>query len=911
MTDWGRDRTKGAAGKEAGADRQRAAASARDGGPAAGPRRGAGGGRAAAARSEEAGRRLIRLCEANEEELFAALGSSPAGLTSETVADRTAAYGPNILAGEQHYSFLKDIGHRLRNPLVIQLLIICALSFLLADVRSGSVVAGMIFLSVVLSYIQERRSGLAIEKLRRLVQTSVLVLRDGKESEVGIATIVPGDIVVLSAGDIIPADLRILQAKDFFVSQSVLTGESMPVERSPRPGSGSKEVFELVNSCFQGSNVVSGSARGVVINTGLSTYLGMLSKTLSAAGRETSFDRGVRSFVWLMVRFMVIMVTTVFLIVGLTKHNWFEALLFGLSVAVGLTPEMLPMIITVCLSKGAIVMSRKKVIVKQLQAIQNFGAMNVICSDKTGTLTQDRVVLERHVDVVNRESEDVLRYAYMNSYYQTGLRNLLDNAILSNEDLDVERTCRKVDEIPFDFQRKRMSVIIEYEDAHILICKGAVEDVYGVCDRYQIDEEIYPLTEVIKGDLTDDYRELSEDGYRVLAIAYREFPLATEQFGAADESSLILLGYIAFFDPPKDSALKAIEALRTSGVKVKILTGDNELVTQKVCKDVGLAVNRLLLGKQIAAMSEQELADSVEETEVFARLTPAQKERIVTLLRKRGNVVGFMGDGINDAPAMRAADVGISVDSATDIAKESAGIILLEKSLMVLEDGIVEGRKVFANITKYIRMGASSNFGNMFSVLGGSLFLPFLPMAPIQVLLNNFLYDLSQLGIPTDKVDDEILARPRRWDIVHLRRFMMFIGPLSSIFDYCTFFVMLFFFKCNQFVSAAATPATKHYLESLFHTGWFVESLLTQTLIVHIIRTSRIPFIQSGPGRALAFSSLVVAALAIYLPYSAVAPAIGLVPLPLTYWIWIAAFLLAYSVLTHIVKLWFFRRFGS
>ncbi len=866
---------------------------------------------AAAARNELVEQRFLRLCGVAEEELFAELETSAKGLSEALAEERLDAYGPNSLAGGPRYGFLKDIWLRVRNPLVVQLVIICALSFALGDPRSGSVVGGMLFLSVVFSYIQESRSGRAVEKLRKLVRTSVLVAREGRETEIDIGLVVPGDVVVLAAGDIIPADVRILQAKDFFVSQSVLTGESLPVEKTARILADAKEALELSNACFQGSNVVSGSARALVVGTGMQTYLGMLSKTLGGAPRPTSFDRGVKSFVWLMVRFMVVMVSAVFLIVGVTKHDWFDALLFGLSIAVGLTPEMLPMILTVCLSKGALVMSRKKVIVKQLNAIQNFGAMNIICSDKTGTLTQDRVVLERHVDVVNRESEDVLRYAYMNSYYQTGLRNLLDKAVLANEDLDVERTCRKVDELPFDFQRKRMSVVIEYEGTHVLICKGAVEDVYGVCDRYQIDEEIYPLTEVIKTDLSDDYRELSEDGYRVLAIAYREFGLEKETFAAGDETNLILLGYIAFFDPPKDSALQAIESLNRCGVAVKILTGDNELVTLKVCKDVGLAAGKVLLGKQIAGMSDEEFLGQVEETDVFARLTPSQKERIVTLLKKKGNVVGFMGDGINDAPAMRAADVGISVDTATDIAKESAGIILLEKSLLVLQDGIIEGRRIFANITKYIKMGASSNFGNMFSMLGASLFLPFLPMAPIQVLLNNFLYDISQLGIPTDRVDDEFLAKPKKWNIDLIKKFMIFIGPLSSIFDYATFFLMLFFFRVNQYVLAATPAATKTYLASLFHTGWFVESILTQTLIVHIIRTNRIPFIQSGPGRALAFSTLSVVAVGILLPYSLAGPALGLVPLPAVFWLWLAIFLLAYSALTHSVKLWFFRRYGN
>ncbi|MGA2507411.1 MAG: magnesium-translocating P-type ATPase, partial [Chitinispirillaceae bacterium] len=554
--------------------------------------------------------------------------------------------------------------------------------------------------------------------------------------------------------------------------------------------------------------------------------------------------------------------------------------------------------------------SRRKVIVKKLKSIQNLGSMDILCTDKTGTLTQDRVVLEKYVDVSNRESLDVLRYSYMNSYYQTGLRNLLDKAILSHEDLDVEKTCRKVDEIPFDFMRKRMSVVIDFENTHVLICKGSVEDVYTACDSYQIDDEIYPLADVVKQDLFRDYRDLSADGYRVLGVAYREFPLDHEVFSVADERNLILLGYVAFFDPPKDSAAEAIAALQKSGVTVKILTGDNEMVTRKVCADVGLPVSRVVTGPQLEALDEAGFTAALAETTVFARLSPLQKERIINGLRARGAIVGFLGDGINDAPAMKAADVGISVDTAVDVAKESADIILLERSLMVLEAGILEGRKVFANIIKYIKMGASSNFGNMFSVVGGSYFLPFLPMAPLQVLANNLLYDISQTGIPTDDVDTELIKKPQRWDIGFIRKFMLYIGPISSIFDYATFFLMLFFFGCLRFTAHGTTPAMKTYYEQLFHTGWFVESLLTQTLIVHIIRTNRIPFLQSRPSIFLILSTLGVMTIGAVLPYSPFARYFGLVPLPPVYWCWIAGFLLTYSVITHFIKTYVHRKLG-
>jgi Mg2+-importing ATPase len=864
-----------------------------------------------AGRNREAERKLAEICRASGEEALSRMDSRPDGLTAAEAGDRLTAFGENHLAAVQKHHVFRDLGGRAKDPLVVQLLVICLVSAIMGDARAAVMVGGMILLSVVLAYVQERRSSQAVEKLQKLVQTTARVRREGREFEVPIARIVPGDIVLLAAGDIIPADARILTAKDFYVSQSALTGESMPIEKAPRNTAPDDDVLAFTNACLQGSNVLSGTARALVVATGLCTYLGSISAGLVAPQEATSFDKGIKSFVWLMVRFMLVMVSATFLIVGLTKGNWLEALLFGLAVAVGLTPEMLPMVMTVCLSKGALAMSRKKVIVKRLKAIQNFGAMDVLCTDKTGTLTQDRVVLERYVDLTDRTSEDVLRYAYMNSYYQTGLRNLLDVAILAHEDLDVERTCRKVDEIPFDFTRKRMSVIIDYEDTHVLICKGAVENVYEACSRYQVDEAVFPLIDVVKNDLMEEFGSLSRDGYRVLAIAYREFPNDKELFTAADESDLILLGYVAFFDPPKDSAAEAIRALIAAGVEVKILTGDNELVTRKICGDVKLPVSRVVTGHELQALDEKGFGQIVTEANVFARLTPSQKEAIIRALRRAGRVVGFLGDGINDAPAMRAADVGISVDTAADVAKESADIILLEKSLMVLKDGIVEGRKIFGNIIKYIKMGASSNFGNMFSVVGGSYLLPFLPMAPLQILVNNFLYDISQTGIPSDRVDEEYAARPRRWNIEGIKKFMMVIGPISSIFDYATFGLMMFVFNCHLFSQAGTSPAMQVYYRSLFHTGWFVESLLTQTLIVHIIRTNRVPFIQSRASRAMSLTTLAVMAAAVLLPYSPLAPALGFVPLPAVYFAWIGGFLLAYAVLTHKVKTWFYKKYGA
>ncbi len=856
-------------------------------------------------------REMLECGALTAEAVLTRLSATDKGLAPEQVEERQQRIGPNEVEHTRRLGFFGEIFQRSKNPLVIQLLVIAVVSLWMGDVRAAVVVGGMVVLSVGLQYVQERRSSSAVEKLLAMVKATCTVVRAGKEIEIPLRDLVPGDIVALAAGDIIPADLRLLSTKDFFVSQAALTGESMPIEKSAAPVSAEgKNAIDLSNACFQGSNVLSGTARGLVVNTGARTYFGAISARLGDRRVLTSFDRGIESFTWLMIRFMVVMVTVVFFIVGLSKHNWADALLFGLSVAVGLTPEMLPMIVTVNLSKGALAMSKKQVIVKRLNSIQNFGAMDVLCTDKTGTLTQDRIVLERYVDVTNRESEDVLRYAYMNSYYQTGLRNLLDRAVLAHSDLDVERSCRKVDEIPFDFQRRRMSVVIDYEGDHVLICKGAVEEIFQVCSRYQVDEEIFPLIDILKQDLMEEFEHLASDGYRVIAIGYREFPRDQEIFSAADESDLILLGYLAFFDPPKDSASAALEALKKSGVVTKILTGDNALVTRKVCKDVGLPSENVVTGDQLRGLSDEALTDIAQKSNVFARLTPSQKEDIIRALQRGGHVVGFMGDGINDAPAMKTADVGISVDTAVDVAKESADIILLKKSLLVLEDGILEGRKVFGNIIKYIKMGASSNFGNMFSVVGGSAFLPFLPMAPIQVLVNNLLYDFSQVGIPADRVDEEYLQKPRKWNIDSIKRFMVWIGPMSSIFDYTTYFLMLYGFNCIAFTTTH-DPAMKTHYESLFHSGWFVESILTQTLIVHIIRTNRVPFFQSRASWPLTATTLTVMAAASALPYSPLASYVGLVPLPLSFWPWMVATVVAYCALTHFMKTRFIKRYGA
>ena len=853
-------------------------------------------------------KRLIQACIMTPEEALTLLHANPNGLTEDEVEERRSEFGANELQRSKHLSFFADIFERLKSPLVIQLLVIAAVSFLMSQIPSAIVVCAMILLSVGTSYVLDHRSNQEVEALGKRVQSRVFVLRDGHEQEIKISDVVPGDIVLLHSGSIVPADLRLIFAKDFFLSESALTGESMPVEKNAAPAQATASALALQNACFMGTSVTSGTAKGVVVNTGMHTVFGAISERLGEKREETNFDKGIRSFTLMMMRLSLIMVSLVFMIVGITKGNWLEALLFALSVAVGLTPEMLPMIVTTNLAKGALSMAKRKVIVKRLPAIQNLGAMNILCTDKTGTLTQDKVVLEHHEDIIGNKSDEVLNYAYLNSYFQTGLRNLLDRAVLEYVDLNVDN-CRLVDELPFDFQRRRMSVVVEYEGDNVLICKGAVEEIYSCCTQYQIDEEIYPLIDMIRADLFEEVERLNREGFRVLGIAYREFPKDKTSFTTADESQLVLLGYIAFMDPPKESATEAIGLLGAAGVKVKVLTGDNGLVTQKVCQEVGINADRIISGADLAALSVADFSQKVRDYDVFVKLAPAQKEQIVAELRKQGNVVGYMGDGINDTMALKAADVGISVDSAVDVAKDSADIVLLEKSLLVLEEGILEGRRIFANIIKYIRMSASSNFGNMFSMVGASFLLPFLPMQPVQILANNLLYDFSQSAIPSDNVDPEQVAKPVKWDIANIRRFMVRIGPISSIFDYATFALMWFFFGAKAFGSPGSSPAAQASLVSLFQTGWFVESLLTQTLIVHIIRTRKIPFLQSHASGALLFATLVVMAIGIWLPFSPLAPLFGFVTLPATYWIWILGFLVLYSFITHRVKSWYFKKF--
>ncbi len=838
---------------------------------------------------------LLSAAREPTDEVMEALETSSAGLSEGEVERRAEVYGPNEVGKERHHGPLARVWGAIRNPLVVLLGVLAVLSFATGDARAGSVMVLMVLVGVSLRFVQETRADSAAARLRAMIRVTATVVRGGRALEVPLRELVPGDVVRLAAGDMIPGDVRIVAAKDLFVTQASLTGESIPVEKSDAPDERvGISPLELSNVGFLGTSVESGTATAVVAATGSGSFIGSMAEGMAQQAVVTSFDRGINRFTWLMIQFMLVMVPLVFLVNGFTKHNWKEAFFFALAVAVGLTPEMLPMIVSVSLSKGAILMSRKKVIVKRLNAIQNFGAMDVLCTDKTGTLTLDHVVLEKHCDVIREEDDEVLLDAYVISHFQTGLRNVLDRAILNHREVSVTGY-EKLDEIPFDFVRRMMSVVVrDPRGKPRLLAKGAPEEIYRRCTRFELNGELLPIEQIVLDELRAEYELLSAEGFRVLAVAYREMP-ERAAYSKADESDLVLRGYVAFLDPPKETTRPAIDALHRHGVTVKVLTGDNDLVARKVCKEVGLDSSRVLLGSDVEAMDDAQLTEAAEAVTIFARLSPAHKQRIVRALQSRGHVVGFMGDGINDAPALRAADVGISVDTAVDIAKESADLILLEKDLMVLEEGVIEGRRVFANILKYIRMGASSNFGNMFSVLGASAFLPFVPMLPIQVLANNLLYDFSQVPIPTDLVDEEQVARPRPWNIQEIRRFILFIGPISSIFDYSTYFIMLYVFHCWG-------NAT------LFQTGWFVESLMTQTLIIHVIRTNKIPFLQSRASWALTLTSLAIMAVGAWLPFSPLARALGLTALPGLYWPLLLATLFCYVAVTQTIKVWLLKR---
>ena len=852
---------------------------------------------------------LLTAAAMTSAQILEKLKTSADGLTAKHAKARLRHVGFNAMPGEKRQSGIRIFLGSCANPLVILLSVLGVISFLTGDMHATIMIFVMVIVSVVLRFAQELRADHAAEKLKAMVSNNATVIRDGKRQEIALKLLVPGDIIELAAGDMIPADVRILAAKDLFLNQSALTGESLPIEKKSTQVADkeSQNSLDLTNICFLGSSVVSGSATAVVIKTGSHTYFGSLTDSLITARPPTSFDKGVNKFTWLMIRFMLVMAPAVFLINGLTKHNWSEAFLFALAVAVGLTPEMLPMIVTVNLSKGALMMAQKKTIVKKLNAIQNFGAMNILCTDKTGTLTEGRIVLERHVDTKGQPSARVLDFGYLNSFYHTGLKNLLDDAILEHEDLaerlKLEQDYHKIDEIPFDFTRRRMSVVVEdHAHNHLLICKGAFEEMIATCDQIEVDGQVVMLSPEYITKCRQLVTNMNMEGFRVIALACKQIVPAAQKmaasYGIVDESALTLIGFLSFFDPPKASTAAMLTSLKELQIDVKILTGDNEFVTSYVGKKIGLDPTNILLGSQIETMNNDELAAAAVTTTIFAKLRPDQKERIIVALQQSNNVVGFLGDGINDAPALKTADVGISVDSAVDIAKEASDIILLENSLTVLEQGVLEGRRVFGNINKYIKMAASSNFGNMFSVLGASAFLPFLPMLPVQVLVNNLLYDISQTTIPTDNVDREWLQKPRKWAMEQITKFIVFIGPISSIFDYTTYFLMLYVFDC-------------WHNASLFQTGWFIESIFTQTLIIHVIRTNKLPFIQSRASWSMMISSLVIIGIAAWLPLSPFARAMGFMPLPTLYWLFLAIMIFCYVSLTQLIKVWFIRRYGD
>ena len=852
--------------------------------------------------------------------VYSYLQTTRLGLTRAEVEDRQLTYGKNEVVHEQKKNpfivFIKTFINPFIGVLTGLAVISLVIDVLMAEPGEQEwtgvvIIAVMVVCSAILRFWQEWKANEATDSLMKMVKNTCLVKRAGSgEEELDITELVPGDIVFLAAGDMIPADLRIIESKDLFISQASLTGESEPIEKFPevkekqyRKGS----IVELDNICYMGSTVISGAAQGIVFETGNRTFLGTIARNLTGHRATTAFDKGISKVSLLLIRFMLVMVPFVFFINGFTKGDWFEAFIFAISVAVGLTPEMLPMIVTANLSKGALSMSKKKTIVKNLNAIQNFGAMNILCTDKTGTLTCDKIVLEKYInaDGSNDESKRILRHAYFNSYFQTGLKNLMDKAILSHvKELKLEHlkdTYTKVDEIPFDFIRRRMSVVIEDKQGkRQIITKGAVEEMLSICSHTEFNGEVQSLTDELKVKAQKISEEMNRKGMRVLAVAQKSYIEKVGNFSVSDEKEMVLIGFLAFLDPPKPSAAEAIKQLHEYGVEVKILSGDNDIVVKAIGRQVGIDTSYSLTGPDIENMDEAILKKRVKTTTCFSKLTPLQKTQIISILQEQENTVGFLGDGINDAAALRQSDIGISVDSAVDIAKESADIILLEKDLMVLEDGVLEGRKTFGNINKYIKMTASSNFGNMFSVMFASAFLPFLPMMPIHLLIQNLLYDISQTTIPFDRMDPEFLRKPRRWDASDLKRFMIYIGPISSIFDIVTYLVMWHVLGCNS---------PEH--QSLFQSGWFIEGLLSQTLIVHMIRTRKIPFIQSRATWPVIGMTTLVMVIGIVIPFTSFGASIGLQALPLSYFPWLVGILLSYCVLTQLVKNWYIRKFSG
>jgi Mg2+-importing ATPase len=878
--------------------------------------------------------RLKSAAAAKTDTLFDNLNTTPEGLSEDLVDASREQYGDNRITHGKKVSLPKRIAEAFINPFTAILFGLTAVSAFTdiilaepgeADPLTVIIIMTMVLISGVLRFVQETRSGNAADKLLKMIKTTTNVQRiETGNAEIPLEEVVVGDIVHLAAGDMIPADMRIIQAKDLFVSQSALTGESVAVEKIPGAVSTEYDTLaEYPNLAFMGSNVISGSAAGVIVATGDETIFGDMAKNVSDKPVQTNFEKGVNSVSWLLIRFMLVMVPIVLFVNGFTKGDWMQATLFALSVAVGLTPEMLPMIVTTCLAKGAVAMSKEKTIIKNLNSIQNLGSIDILCTDKTGTLTQDKVALQYHINIHGDEDTRVLRHAFLNSYYQTGLKNLMDVAVIERT-LEEQKTVAelrgltdqftKIDEIPFDFERRRMSVVVKNGKTQ-MITKGAVEEMLSVCSYAEYEGKVLPLTDDLKEYILKKVNDLNEDGMRVIAVAQKTNPSPVGTFSVADESDMVLMGYLAFLDPPKESTADALAALKEHGVDVKILTGDNDKVTRCVCRQVGLSVDRILLGSDLDNMTDEELGSTAEKVSVFAKLSPQQKARVITVLRDNGHSVGYMGDGINDAAAMKASDVGISVDTAVDIAKESADVILLEKDLMVLEKGIIEGRKTYANMIKYIKMTASSNFGNMFSVLAASAFLPFLPMLPIHLILLNLIYDLSCTAIPWDNVDKEYLAVPRKWDASSIGKFMIWIGPTSSVFDITTYLLM-YFIICPAMTGGLmfhqlTDPATQAYFIALFQAGWFVESMWSQTLVIHMIRTPKIPFIQSHASLSVTLLTFTGIAALTIIPFTKLGATIGLAALPPVYFAWLALTIFLYMVLATVFKKIFIRRYGE
>ncbi|CRK85712.1 Magnesium-transporting ATPase, P-type 1 [Candidatus Providencia siddallii] len=857
------------------------------------------------------------------------------GLTENEASIRLVNKGKNEVSYEKAPPGWKQLLISFKNPFIFVLIILAIVNFFTdyfipenqhrqTDLTGVIIIATMIIVSGLLRFWQEYRTNKAAESLKLLVRTTTTVFRKNEKTgqsfykEIPIKHIVPGDIVLLSAGDMVPADIILIESKNLFISQAILTGESISVEKyissenihiknNINTSKIKTKLFEIPNSCFMGTSVTSGTAKGIVIATGTDTYLGTIAKTTTGSRAETAFDRGVNSVSWLLIRFMLIMVPVVLLINGFTKGDWFEATLFSLAIAVGLTPEMLPMIVSSNLAKGAIAMSKHKVIVKRLNAIQNFGAMDILCTDKTGTLTEDNIILNHYLDNDEKENYKVLQLAWLNSCYQSGTKNLMDKAIIhrGSNDINTKKLIayQKIDEIPFDFVRRKISVTVKTPKKRILlICKGAAEEMLSVCNNYRLNKKTLSLDENMKIKITKIVNNFNKQGLRVLLLATRQLNKSetNSPLSCKSEQQLELQGMLTFLDPAKDSAIHAISALNENGITVKVLTGDNEIVTKKICADVGLNVNKIINGFEIECMSDLELSQKVENLSAFCKLTPLQKSRILQLLQNNGHTVGFLGDGINDALALQNADVGISVDTGTDIAKESADIILLEKDLMVLEQGVIKGRETFGNIIKYLNITASSNFGNVLSVLIASAFIPFMPMLAIQLLVQNLLYDISQLALPWDTIDEEFLKSPRKWDSKNISRFMIWIGPISSIFDITTFALMWYIFQANNINCS-----------SLFQSGWFIEGLLSQTLVVHMLRTQKIPFIQSTAAIPVMLTTVAVIALGLYIPFSDFGKIIGLQPLPITYFPWLILTLISYCIIIQLIKQFYTKRFGT